>query len=350
MRQDHLKPFLKGMVLVAAVSALPAAPLQVKSPHPEAVGQRPDAPVYARHGPYWVGIRQVVLKADGGRAFQTTLWYPALNPKAAKEEATIRETTPDPPPALDINSRALLDAPPDPSARPYPLVVFVHGRPDEPNYHACHLAHLASHGFIVIGADFEWRLPYRPPITVQTINFARKLNAAGSPFAGMIDASRVAVEGFSMGGPGALEMGGASSLGNIPGSQRDPRVKAIISIAPYLVPDQWNFSAVKLPSLLMICSKDENVPLDTCSKIYQALPASRKSMAVLSGGTHRSFLNPELPGARFGTLDKGRTVDLFNHFVTAFLLDTLRGDANARKAMLPEAVRFEDVKYTATLK
>ena len=56
--------------------------LQAQAPRPEPVGLRPDAPTYAKHGPYWVGTREFVIKdAPEGRALAATLWYPALNPK-----------------------------------------------------------------------------------------------------------------------------------------------------------------------------------------------------------------------------------------------------------------------------
>ena len=39
-----------------------------------------------------------------------------------------------------------------------------------------------------------------------------------------------------------------------------------------------------------------------------------------------------------------------HHFATAFLLDVLKGDQEAHKALLPGAVTFEEVQYTTTLK
>lgn len=48
--------------------------------------------------------------------------------------------------------------------------------------------------------------------------------------------------------------------------------------------------------------------------------------------------------------DKRRTLDLIRHFSTAFLLDTLNGDADAHEALLSPAVQFPGVGYTATLK
>jgi hypothetical protein len=87
---------MKGRLLFGVCLNLGLAtltPLHAQSPRPEPVGQRADAPVYAKHGPYWVGVREVILQADGGRSLATTIWYPAVNPKGAKETGTIKETT-----------------------------------------------------------------------------------------------------------------------------------------------------------------------------------------------------------------------------------------------------------------
>jgi hypothetical protein len=42
--------------------------------------------------------------------------------------------------------------------------------------------------------------------------------------------------------------------------------------------------------------------------------------------------------------------NLINHFTTAFLLDTLKGDRSAHEALLPAAVQFDGIEYTTTLK
>jgi hypothetical protein len=45
-----------------------------------------------------------------------------------------------------------------------------------------------------------------------------------------------------------------------------------------------------------------------------------------------------------------RAHDLTNHFTTAFLLDVLKGDKEAHKALLPDAVKFPGIQYTTTMK
>ncbi len=49
------------MLLIAAlaVSALALVPsVSAQQNKPPAVGLRPDAPEYAKHGPFWVGVRE----------------------------------------------------------------------------------------------------------------------------------------------------------------------------------------------------------------------------------------------------------------------------------------------------
>ena len=48
--------------------------------------------------------------------------------------------------------------------------------------------------------------------------------------------------------------------------------------------------------------------------------------------------------------DRNYAHDLTNHFTTAFLLNTLKGDQAAHEALLPDAVQFAGIEYTTTMK
>lgn len=48
--------------------------------------------------------------------------------------------------------------------------------------------------------------------------------------------------------------------------------------------------------------------------------------------------------------DRNYAHNLINHFTTAFLLDTLKGDQSAHETLLPEQVQFDGIEYTTTLK
>jgi len=306
---------------------------------PEAVGLAPDAPAYARHGPCWVGIQEQVFRAHGvgGSDYLAYLWYPALNARGEEE---------------DKYYLGLFDAPPDPSAAPYPLVVFV------PNWHnglenfRYFCAHLASHGFVVVAIDCPSAYP--PSYVQQTIDFAARLNAADAPLAGMIDPSRTAVAGHDVGGRVTAQMAGVRivQLGNrsdLP--VKDERVKAVVISAPSLYRvSTCDFSAVKAPLLLLQADLDVGFTLADGWRAYREASTVNKCLIVFLSSNIDYF--PYSPYSTTLRLDlRGpRRADLINHFTTAFLLETLKGDLEARQALLPDAVNFPGVRYTTALK
>ncbi len=200
MRRHRLLVLL--MVLLLAAQTFPA------------LAQRPDAPPYALRGPFPVGTRELVIEA-GEYPLSVTLWYPALNPDGAPEEATYRSGL------LAYQGRALRDAPVDASGGPYPLVVFSHGL-GAIRFQSLYLTeHLASRGFVVIAADHPGTttaeiifgsggedralgvarsFARRPLEVMREIAFAEELTAEGGAFAGAIDTGRSAVIGHSFGG------------------------------------------------------------------------------------------------------------------------------------------------------
>ena len=48
--------------------------------------------------------------------------------------------------------------------------------------------------------------------------------------------------------------------------------------------------------------------------------------------------------------DMDRVHDLIDHFVTAFMLDVQKGDKDAHKVLLPDAVKFVGIQYKTTMK
>ena len=156
--------YLVSVILIVAVvlGIVPFAGAQ-EGPKPETVGFRPDAPLYALHGPYWVGIQNLPITfeyQDGTtRASLVTVWYPALNPDGKLEPFTYptepRITTWGDGLYFPRTGQALADATPNPEGAPYPLVIYSHGggtyRWLDPEY----CEHLASYGFIVLSTDHE---------------------------------------------------------------------------------------------------------------------------------------------------------------------------------------------------
>ncbi len=325
----------------APVVAAPQA-AAIAEPH----GLRPDAPPYAVHGPYAVGTREFTIET-AGRTTPVTVWYPARNPAGEPEEITysmdIGDAGMKP---FPVRGNALLDAQPDTTGAPYPLVVYSHGLFLYRQTAAYLAEHLASQGFVVIAGNHEdnwgtfgqpWDKSYvsRPADITAWIDFAEKLNAQGGDLAGLIDSDHVGVTGHSFGGYTALAAGGARFDHNwfldvlcpagplapddilnecgwlrdkLPGMAAqagldavpeglwpnwgDPRVDAIAITAPATRSGPAGNAAVTVPTLLLVGSADSiiNVKLNV-NDTYNNLGSPHKTLVMLENGGHALFIN-----------------------------------------------------------
>lgn len=218
------------VLLLAALAVVPS--LAQEESGPPQVGQRPDAPQYALHGPYWVGTREFSIDDDTERPLPVTVWYPTLNESGATEGVIYDMGVSDLVGADEnpvVEGRALADAAPAMVDAPYPLVVFSHGLGGSRVLYFQLAEHLASYGFVVASVEhvgtalrdsFEGTtdigdennilsLYYRPTDIMHTITYAHTLTQADGLLAGMIDTEHVAVWGHSTGGTTALQVGGA---------------------------------------------------------------------------------------------------------------------------------------------
>ena len=355
-----MKPAMKCLVplLTLLLGAAPP-PLDAQAPRPEPVGRCADAPLYARHGPYWVGARECMVKdAPAGRSLPATLWYPALNPKGLKESDTVTmDNRPLGGRVWTFEGHALQDAAPDPTGGPYPLVVFSHGDPGTRADAVPYMEHLASYGFMVLAADHGPTAMYRLEDLDAVVSLGERLAREGD-FAKLIDMDRIAVAGYSFGGLAALRAGGACFRGlSVP--PRSPRLKAVLLMAPgedsLKSAEALDLSAATLPTLVLVGDKDTMVHFPVVEAIYQALPAEAKGRVRFTGGTHDIFFDPFLntlwPGELdWNGLDLARTQDLINHFSTAFLMGVLKSDAGGRQALQAAATHFSEVEYSSTWK
>jgi hypothetical protein len=89
---------------------------------------------------------------------------------------------------------------------------------------------------------------------------------------------------------------------------------------------------------------------------YDNVGSSQKARAVFTDAGHTVFMETEetVPWlADMGIFlsdpvwDMDRAHDLINHFTTAFLLVTLKGDPEAAAALAPDAVSFPGITYEA---
>lgn len=366
--------------------------------------QRWDAPAFGQRGPHAVGTMELTVDE-----MPVTMWYPALNPDEAEEAHAYDVTYPNWPP-ITVYGRALAEAEPAMEGGPYPLIIFTHGAYSF-RYHSIYLCeHLASHGFVVMSADHMDNLgtydgnPYfvgnlhavqvgRPAEVSAQIDYAE----AGD-MADLIDAENVAVIGHSRGGVAALTVGGArfnttaqaaaceaglapepsceAILSNLEAmaelvgveavpeglwpSMLDPRVDAIVPIGP----DTVFFGAeglgeVDVPTMMLFASTDEH-PSNDFDATFEALGSADKAVVVLENAAHMVFANdcassPFMAEIGFSAMcsdpvwDSQRAHDLTDHFVTAFLLYELKGNAEAGAALAPDAVAFLGVSYDADM-
>jgi predicted dienelactone hydrolase len=374
---------------------------------PEPVGERPDSPPYGLHGPYWVGTQRMVIDAETDPLW-VTVWYPALNPTGAPEEVVydmaeghvLRTMIPADAP-FTVNGHALLNAEADLAAAPYPLVIYSHGY-TAPMWYVFAGEHLASWGFVVIAPDHlqdSWDNVYTNLVrrlldVKRTITFADSLTASDGSFAGLIDTDHIAVGGHSAGGMISYGAGGgtlnwepikaycAAPVPDDPACNNldiqyaeilellnisdpndplpaiwDSRVDAIF---PEAGTDELygadGLATVNVATLIMYGTVDAGVPWMSTS--YPLVGSQTKAEVVFQNAGHGIFYNhceafPYLLdygvywACSDAVWDLHRSHDLVNHFTTAFLLDTLKGDTEAHAALAVDAVDFAGVTYQA---
>jgi predicted dienelactone hydrolase len=253
---------------------------------------------------------------------------------------------------------------------------------------------LASHGFVVAAADYDtgpldgqgsWGdqqtvglLYNRPASVVRVIGYADMWSAAGGKLAGVIDTSRIGVWGLSTGGTTAIQAAGAQvdlkaldawcaankedasayETCQFVGHEQalatrhgvadpfaapmppiwDKRVAALVAAAPggelHAFGDR-GIAAVKLPTLIMFASDDHVVsPKFNALWAYDAIGSPDKALAVFDRGGHTLFMTSSAPH-----------FDEATALATAFFLAILKGDAEGRAALMPDALSFPGLSY-----
>jgi predicted dienelactone hydrolase len=398
---------LPTMLIRLPVALLIGALLLAQTTFPAAVARQADAPDYAKQGLFLVGTQEFVIPDEAGkRPLPFTVWYPALAPEDTSEtkaEATTvssgRETVP----------RAIQGAVPALTDTPYPLIIITHGLGGSRTDYTSLAVHLASYGFVVAAAEHadtsydltEPIIPVydqvttlllydRPHDIVREISYADTLTASDGALAGLIDTEHTAVLGHSTGGTTAFQAGGArvnfqaletwcedkksvgfaretcqfvghgDALTTRYGVDKpedglfpalwDDRVAAIVAMAPggelHAFGDD-GIAAVQVPTLILVAAADTAVsPEHNAFWAYDHISSQNKTLASFDGGSHMIFLaccgyDNAKGGPRFE--------DLKAHLTTAFLLDILKGDQTAHKALLPDTVVFDGVEYKTTI-
>jgi len=335
----------------------------------------PNAPELAAFGPLAVGVRTItvtdrnrsdVLKTiEGGavvrydRPLTLEVWYPAAAPAQGNARAEYRTTAIDTSIAVTLHGRAVRDAAPAPS-RPFPLVVISHGYPGN-RLLMSHLGeNLASKGFVTVSIDhtdstyadrqaFASTLYNRAPDQLFVVREMARLGAArsNSALAGLIDATRTGIVGYSMGGYGVVNtIGGSYSAAAVTGqgappnrmlaerttahdgyrASLDPRVIAAIAIGPWGMHrgfwDAEGLAGIRTPVLFVAGSADEVSGYDagTRALFRGAVNADRYLLTFVNAG-HNAAAPIPAPAEVVAAGEKGRGA--FTHYADA-VWDTVR--------------------------
>ncbi len=323
-------------------------PVQPEAQPPQ--GLRFDAPEYAIDGPYTVGVDYFTIPArtEQDRELTATVWYPAQKPAAASAKMVYEQQfAAGEIPSFTVFGKAVLDAPPDASAAPYPLVVYTHAHWSYGQELPYLAEHLASRGFVVISVDHEdnWSTAFgpmayqamihRPQEVTREIDFAEGLAAPGGDLTGMIDTANVGITGWSMGGETSLAVAGArwdlnnartwcaenpsgaelntwvcvdmldheaemaafAGLEETPQglwpSRLDPRIRAAAPLAgPTITFGSDGMKSVDVPVMFLVGSGETAVdPAFEMAAPYESVNAERKAKVVFDHGEHLLFFS-----------------------------------------------------------
>lgn len=358
---------------------------------------RADAPELAYRGPYAVGVRtlRVVHRNEldilnwsednpapaYDRRLRLEVWYPARLRARERAVTTYSDVlgsglgNPERPlRPFTFSGRAARGALPRLDGGPYPLVIVSHGYPGSRVLMTYLTENLASKGYVVVAIDhtdsthadatgFSSTLLNRTlDINFVLRRMARK-SARGRGFlAGLVDAERTAVIGYSMGGYGALNAAGAGYSEaavnlpwGVPGGhlarlqagtdeyaiELDPRIRAVVALAPWGGQfGFWNTEGLKglnIPSLFIVGAQDQTSVFASVNWLFENAINSDRYLLVYESAIHEIAVNPAPPLAELHyreyvhyqepAWDNRRLNNVNQHFITAFLGLHLQADA-----------------------
>lgn len=408
-------PALSALMALAPLAAPAQAPDPGLDPGPVETRidvTRPDAPELAGYGDLAVGVRTIevvdpdrvdVLAVDAEaaapetpptseRAITLEVFYPAAGGATGGTalEALLRDGET----VVTLRGRAMRDAEPS-GEGPYPLVVVSHGYPGN-RFLMAHLAeNLASRGYVAASIDhpdstyddmgaFGSTLVNRPLDQLFVLDAMARLGAGdgegegeaeGAFLAGLVDAERSAIVGYSMGGYGAvIAAGGGVTQAGIAfaegrgaphgllgvheaGSEGfaelfDPRLRTVVGFAPWgRATDFWSaetLAGVRVPMLLIAGSQDDVSGYeDGVRAIWEEATGADRALLTFEGAMHNAGAPYPAPPESYAfdadlgfapfehyadpVWDTARLNDVSQHFVTAWLGLHLKED----EAMAP---------------
>jgi predicted dienelactone hydrolase len=263
----------------------------------------------------------------------------------------------------------------------FPLVIISHGYPGD-RYLLSHLGeNLASKGFITVSIDhkdstyddqkaFGSTLYNRAFDQLFVLNEIDRLGRkdSGSFLAGLVDASRSAVVGYSMGGYGVVNVIGggysqASETGNPAPPNRllaergaanpayrkslDPRIKAAIAIGPWGMQggfwDAEGLAGIKTPVLFVAGSADDVSGYEKGTRaIFQGAVNADRYLLTFVNANHNAAAPIPAPAETYRTSgppasspfshyadpvwDTARMNNILDHFASAYFALHLKGE------------------------
>ncbi len=328
--------------MLLAGCALDAPPLPDPTPSPPPPLHDPTAP-----GPFAVGSRTIwVWDADRSRGFDAEVWYPAIAGTGSGEA----------PPFGLMHSE--VDAAPDLTEAPMPLIAFSHGSRGIRAQSVSHTEWLATHGYVVVAPDHPgntifddaeavplWQSAWdRPQDISAAIDVVLRLSdTSADPLHDAVDPARIGAVGHSFGSWTAMMLAGqVATQGPFeelppeapppPWNLRDERVLAAIPMAPGGYDSvAGSLAATPVPILYMASAGDEILPVEEeAIPLYEGTPGA--GLAMLQGAGHFtysdlcSFLPTFGDGCGEGWLDPDLAWPVTNAWAGAFLGLHVKGD------------------------
>jgi predicted dienelactone hydrolase len=357
----------------------------------------PMAPEFAAYGARPMGVRTItatdrnradVLKTQAGasvtrydRTLTIEVWYPAVLAAGQQVAGEYHTVARDPARAVTLHGRAVRDAAPDAGGGTCPLVILSHGYPGN-RYLLSHLGEkLASRGFVVASIDhpdstyddqkaIASTLYNRPYDQLFVLNELDRLSRAGSGsfLAGLVDTSRTAIVGYSMGGYGLMNVLGAGftdasvsgrdappnrllfeRAASNPAYPRraDPRIKAAIALAPWGLPagywDAEGLEAITTPVLFVAGSADDVSGYEKGTRaLFLGTTGADRYLLTFLSGSHNVAAPIPAPAESYAfseslklfpfvhyadpVWDSVRSNNVLQHFATVFLSIHLKGE------------------------
>jgi predicted dienelactone hydrolase len=376
MVMSHLKLFAFALLMVI-IGSLLVEPARVIAQTPAAF----EPPALTARGSYRVGVQTIsVTDTAHNRTLKLEVWYPAiLNADQEKTEyrSQMGRTN------YVEQGRAGRDAPILENLKPFPLLIFSHGQPDNRMQTTYLLEHLASQGFVIAAIDhtgstnsdvtplaYPDSLVYRP----QDILFV--MDEMPKRFTNS-DADNIGLIGYSYGGYSSLNVAGVGLDSNhtraycaglpaaffpcamlpfLPGLeaqrganviQADPRVKAVFVMAPYggLWMSERQLEAMRVPVFIGAGSEDDvAVPERDAFMMYARSGSRPKYLLTLEGANHHPWVvcppevigQPDEVGCRERVWNRARAHALTQHFATAFFKRFLKSQTEFESYLTPD--------------